>query len=165
MRTLKSSASSLAEARRIISEFIARYNTEWLIERLGHQTPVAARIAAIGGMTDETPSHSNVRIDDRGWWRYLGIPLACPRNRERYSPALRTVRAVAHAAPPATNLTAARRSFLVHDSARRALQGNNAGCRKLPRQTNYGSPVPRRIDVAHAAAGAMLAHFHAARVA
>src|SRR5262249_58672653 len=29
------------EARRIIGEFIARYNTEWLIERLGHQTPLA----------------------------------------------------------------------------------------------------------------------------
>jgi len=35
------------EARRII-EFIARrYNTEWLIERLGHQTPVATRVAAL----------------------------------------------------------------------------------------------------------------------
>ena len=38
---------SLAEAHRIIGEFIARYNTEWLIERLGHQTPVAARTAAM----------------------------------------------------------------------------------------------------------------------
>jgi transposase InsO family protein len=36
---------SLAEARRIVGEFITRYNTEWLIERLGHQTPVAARTA------------------------------------------------------------------------------------------------------------------------
>ena len=33
----------IAEARRIIGEFIARYNTEWLIELLGHWTPVAAR--------------------------------------------------------------------------------------------------------------------------
>jgi putative transposase len=33
---------TLAEARRIIGEF-ARYNTEWLIKRLGHQTPAAAR--------------------------------------------------------------------------------------------------------------------------
>jgi hypothetical protein len=27
--------ASLEEARRVISEFIARYNVEWLIERLG----------------------------------------------------------------------------------------------------------------------------------
>ena len=53
MRTLKEQClylhrfQSLAEARRIIGEFIARYNTEWLIERLGHQTPVAARAAAM----------------------------------------------------------------------------------------------------------------------
>src|SRR4029453_5524564 len=46
MRTLKEQClylhrfQSLAEARRIIGEFITRYNTEWLIERLGHQTPV-----------------------------------------------------------------------------------------------------------------------------
>ena len=44
---LSSSLPDLAEARRIIGEFITRYNTEWLIERLGHQTPVAARIAAM----------------------------------------------------------------------------------------------------------------------
>ena len=36
-------------------------------------------------MTDETRSLSDVRIDDRGWGRYLDIPLACPRNRERYT--------------------------------------------------------------------------------
>jgi putative transposase len=53
MRTLKEQClylhrfQSLAEARRIIGEFITRYNTEWLIERLGHQTPVAARTAAM----------------------------------------------------------------------------------------------------------------------
>ena len=53
MRTLKEQClylhrfQSLAEAHRIIGEFIARYNTEWLIERLGHQTPVAARTAAM----------------------------------------------------------------------------------------------------------------------
>jgi len=47
MRTLKEQClylhrfQSRAEARRIIGEFIARYNTEWLIERLGHQTPAA----------------------------------------------------------------------------------------------------------------------------
>ena len=38
---------SLAEAHRLIGEFITRYNTEWLIERLGHQTRVAARAAAM----------------------------------------------------------------------------------------------------------------------
>jgi putative transposase len=53
MRTLKEHClylhrfQSLAEARRIIGEFVARYNTECLIERLGHQTPVAARSAAM----------------------------------------------------------------------------------------------------------------------
>src|SRR4030095_12313839 len=53
MRTLKEQClylhrfQTLAEARRIIGEFIARYNTEWLIERLGHQTPIAARAAAM----------------------------------------------------------------------------------------------------------------------
>jgi hypothetical protein len=53
MRTLKEQClylhrfQNLAEARRLIGEFIARYNTEWLIERLGHQTPVAGRIAAM----------------------------------------------------------------------------------------------------------------------
>ena len=29
------------------AEFIARYNAEWLIERLGHRTPAAARAAAL----------------------------------------------------------------------------------------------------------------------
>ena len=38
---------SLTEPRRIIGELIARYNTEWLIERLGHQTPAAARATAL----------------------------------------------------------------------------------------------------------------------
>jgi putative transposase len=32
---------------RIIDEFIARYNTEWLIDKLGYQTPVAALATAI----------------------------------------------------------------------------------------------------------------------
>jgi putative transposase len=50
MRTLKEQClylhrfQNLAEARRIIGEFIARYNTEWLIERLGYRTPASARI-------------------------------------------------------------------------------------------------------------------------
>ncbi len=53
MRTLKEQClylhrfETLAEAQRIIGEFIARYNAEWLIERLGHQTPSSARAAAL----------------------------------------------------------------------------------------------------------------------
>jgi putative transposase len=53
MRTLKEQClylhqfASLDEARRIIGEFIARYNTEWLIERLGHRTPAQARTDAL----------------------------------------------------------------------------------------------------------------------
>src|SRR5437899_3265264 len=49
MRTLKEQCiylhqfESLEEARRIIGKFIAQYNTEWLIERLGHRTPAQAR--------------------------------------------------------------------------------------------------------------------------
>ena len=52
MRTLKEQClylhqfASLEEARRIIGEFIARYNTEWLIERLGYRTPAQARAEA-----------------------------------------------------------------------------------------------------------------------
>jgi putative transposase len=52
MRTLKEQClylhrfASLAEARTIIGGFIERYNTQWLIDRLGHQTPAAARAAA-----------------------------------------------------------------------------------------------------------------------
>jgi hypothetical protein len=51
MRTLKEQClylhhfQNLADARRIIGEFIARYNAEWLIERLGHRTPAGARMA------------------------------------------------------------------------------------------------------------------------
>ena len=53
MRTLKEQClylhrfQTLAEAQRLIAEFIARYNAEWLIERLGHRTPAAARAAAL----------------------------------------------------------------------------------------------------------------------
>ncbi len=53
MRTLKEQClylhrfTSLTEARAIIGVFIARYNAEWLIERLGHRTPAAARAAAL----------------------------------------------------------------------------------------------------------------------
>jgi len=53
MRTLKEQClylhrfTSLIEARTVISEFIERYNTQWLIERLGHQTPAAARAASM----------------------------------------------------------------------------------------------------------------------
>jgi transposase InsO family protein len=52
IRTLKEQCiylhrfKTLEEARRIIGEFIARYNREWLIERLGHRTPAQARAAA-----------------------------------------------------------------------------------------------------------------------
>ncbi len=52
MRTLKEQClylhqfQSLDEARRVIAEFIARYNTQWLIERLGHRTPAQARAEA-----------------------------------------------------------------------------------------------------------------------
>src|SRR5215467_11393592 len=37
-----------------------------------------------GSLTDETRSLSGVRIDDQGRGRYVRIPLACPKNRERY---------------------------------------------------------------------------------
>jgi len=53
MRTLKEQCiylhqfASLEEARQIIGEFIARYNAEWLIERLGHRTPSQARAEAL----------------------------------------------------------------------------------------------------------------------
>ncbi|RMH35613.1 MAG: IS3 family transposase [Nitrospirae bacterium] len=52
MRTLKEQClylhqfQSLAEVREIIAVFIQRYNTEWLIERLGHRTPAQARAVA-----------------------------------------------------------------------------------------------------------------------
>jgi len=53
MRTLKQQCiylhqfASLDEAQRHIGEFIARYNREWLIERLGHRTPAPARTDAL----------------------------------------------------------------------------------------------------------------------
>lgn len=49
MRTLKEEClylhdfATLADARQVIGEFIARYNREWLIERHGHRTPAAVR--------------------------------------------------------------------------------------------------------------------------
>jgi putative transposase len=52
IRTLKGQClylhrfQSLEEAGRLIGEFIARYNHAWLIERLGHRTPVQARAEA-----------------------------------------------------------------------------------------------------------------------
>ncbi len=52
MRTLKEQCiylhqfKTLEEARRIIGEFIVRYNTGWLIERLGYRTPAQARADA-----------------------------------------------------------------------------------------------------------------------
>ena len=39
---------SLKQARAIIGTVIARYNQEWLIERLGHRTPAQARVDALG---------------------------------------------------------------------------------------------------------------------
>ncbi len=45
-------------------------------------------------MSDETRSHSRVRIDDLRWGRYLGIPLACPGNRERYNSGLTVFKAL-----------------------------------------------------------------------
>ena len=53
IRTLKEQCiyvhqfASLEEAHRIIGHFIARYNAEWLIERLGHRTPAQARAEAM----------------------------------------------------------------------------------------------------------------------
>ena len=53
MRTLKEQClylhqfATLEEARRIIGEFVAAYNMEWLIERLGHRTPTQARADAL----------------------------------------------------------------------------------------------------------------------
>ncbi len=52
IRTLKEQClylyqfTSLAEARAVIARFIQQYNTEWLIARLGYQTPAGARAAA-----------------------------------------------------------------------------------------------------------------------
>ncbi len=52
MRTLKEQCvylhqfGTLEEARRIIGEFIQRYNREWLIERLDYRTPAQARADA-----------------------------------------------------------------------------------------------------------------------
>ncbi len=52
MRTLKEQClylhqfETLEDARAIIAEFIQRYNTQWLIERLGHRTPAQARADA-----------------------------------------------------------------------------------------------------------------------
>ena len=49
MRTLKEQClylhrfQTLEAARQVIAAFIARYNREWLIERLGHRTPAQAR--------------------------------------------------------------------------------------------------------------------------
>jgi putative transposase len=52
MRTLKEQCvylhhfESLEQARTLIAEFVDRYNTQWLIERLGHRTPAQARADA-----------------------------------------------------------------------------------------------------------------------
>ncbi len=50
MRTLKEECiylnrfASLSEAKRIIGEFIERYNREWMIERHDYKTPIEARL-------------------------------------------------------------------------------------------------------------------------
>lgn len=52
MRTLKEQClylhqfTTFEDARAVIAEFIQRYNTQWLIERLGHRTPAQARADA-----------------------------------------------------------------------------------------------------------------------
>jgi transposase InsO family protein len=51
IRTLKEEClylhdfKSLEEARKVIREFIERYNHGWLLERHGYRTPVEARLA------------------------------------------------------------------------------------------------------------------------
>ena len=45
MRTLKD--RDLEEARQVIGAFIERYNTEWIVERLGYRTPAQARRDAL----------------------------------------------------------------------------------------------------------------------
>jgi len=53
MRTLKEQClylhqfRDLAEARRVIGAFIAQYNREWIVERLGYRTPAQARREAL----------------------------------------------------------------------------------------------------------------------
>lgn len=53
MRTLKEQClylhqfETLEQARQSISEFTGRYNTQWLIERLGHRTPAQVRAEAL----------------------------------------------------------------------------------------------------------------------
>jgi len=53
MRTLKEQClylhqfRDLEEARRIIGTFIAQYNREWIVERLGYRTPAQARRDAV----------------------------------------------------------------------------------------------------------------------
>ena len=49
MRTLKEQClylhqfRDLEEAREIIGAFLARFNAEWIVERLGYRTPAQAR--------------------------------------------------------------------------------------------------------------------------
>ena len=60
--------ASLEEARRIIGKFIARYSAEWIVERLGYQTPAAAdewRRRPDHDRQSETGSLGGTRIDDR----------------------------------------------------------------------------------------------------
>lgn len=51
IRTLKEEClslhdfASLEEARRVIAEFVARYNTQWVLERHDYRTPADVRRA------------------------------------------------------------------------------------------------------------------------
>jgi len=53
MRTLKEQClylhqfRDLEEARAIIGAFLVRYNTEWIVERLGYRMPAQARRDAL----------------------------------------------------------------------------------------------------------------------
>jgi hypothetical protein len=43
---LEAGSHTLEQAQPIIGEYITRYNTQWLIERLGHRTPTQVRAEA-----------------------------------------------------------------------------------------------------------------------
>jgi len=73
MRTLKEQClylhqfRDLEEAREIIGAFIARYNTEWIVERLGYRTPAQARRDALKeAACGDTSSSSGPGVQDTG---------------------------------------------------------------------------------------------------
>jgi len=57
-----------------------RYNTEWLIERLGHRTRGERPLGDGDDVTDEMRSHDGVGIDDRRGGALLGYPSCVSRN-------------------------------------------------------------------------------------